>query len=145
MPGGWWGARLGRRGQILLIAGVGEMSWGAGFLAEPAPNLGGLAILARHGGVDRWAWVWVACGLAAVVAAFVRIGRDWPGFAAALAPPLVWAFAYMAAALVDDYTRGAWVAVWYLNWAFFIMWASAVPEHSVPPSPRARRGREPWA
>ena len=75
----------------------------------------------------------------------MRVGRDRYGFVAALVPPTVWAVAYATAVLNGTYSRGAYVAVWYLtSHVGVIMWASGVPEYSVPPAPRrARRGGAP--
>ena len=83
------------------------------------------------------------CGLVTFVSAFLRVGRDWFGFAAALVPPTVWAIAYMAAVVSGEYSRGAYVAIWYLtSHCGVILWAATVPEYSVPRMPRsARRGK----
>ena len=55
----------------------------------------------------------------------------------------MWAIAYMAAVVSGDYSRGAYVAIWYLtSHCGVILWAATVPEYSVPRMPRsARRGK----
>ena len=129
-------AHLGRRGAFLLIIGAGKVCWGASFLASPT-EMPGLRPLTQHCSIGCWAWLWIVCGAAAICSAFVRVGRDWLGFMAALLPPMVWATTYAVAALSGDYSRGGWVAVWYLtSHVGVIMWASAVPEFEVPPPPR---------
>jgi hypothetical protein len=135
---------LGRRGIFLLILGIGKTSWGISFLVDP-PDDHGLALLTSLCSLRHWAWLWIACGLITGVSAFLRIGRDWAGFLAALIPPSVWALAYGAAVISGTYSRGAYVAIWYLtSHVGVIMWASTVPEYSVPPVPRrARRGKGP--
>lgn len=131
--------RLGRRGAILLIFGVGKVCWGLSFLFDP-PQPVGLNLLTRYCGLTDWAWLWIICGAITAVSAFARIGCDRIGFLAALIPPTVWASAYLAAVLTGDYSRGLWVAIWYLtSHVGVIMWAATVPEYSVP---HARRGRK---
>ena len=130
---------LGRRGAILLIFGVGKISWGVSFLVDP-PQPVGLNLLLRFCGLNHWAWLWILCGTITFCSAFARIGRDRYGFLAALVPPSVWAVAYLSAVLTGDYSRGLWVAIWYLtSHVGVIMWAATVPEYSVPPTPRGRK------
>ncbi|WP_326806634.1 hypothetical protein OHB04_02260 [Streptomyces sp. NBC_01775] len=131
---------LGRRGAFLLIIGAGKTCWGISFLVDPPPTQG-LELLTNVCDIRHWAWLWITAGIVTGSSAFLRVGRDWAGFAAALVPPIVWATAYMAAVLGGDYSRGAYVAIWYLtSHVGVILWAATVPEHSVPPPPRRRRG-----
>lgn len=133
---------LGRRGTFLLILGIGKTCWGVSFIINP-PGTEGLQLLTRWGPhfcIQRWAWLWIVAGLITTASAFLRVGRDRFGFVAALVPPAVWAISYLVAVISGDYSRGAWVAVWYLtSHVGVIMWAATVPEHSVPKSPRGRR------
>lgn len=130
---------LGRRGIFLLILGIGKTCWGVSFLVDP-PSPEGLRLLTSLCSLRHWAWLWIVAGLITTVSAFLRVGRDRYGFVAALVPPAVWAIAYLSAVISGDYSRGAWVAVWYLtSHVGVIMWAATVPEHSVPKVPRARR------
>jgi hypothetical protein len=133
---------LGRRGAFLLILGVGKTCWGVSFIVNP-PGTQGLELLTNVCSIQHWAWLWIVCGLVTTTSAFLRVGRDWFGFTAALVPPTVWAIAYMTAVIAGDYSRGLWVAIWYLtSHVGVIMWAAGVPEYSVPHAPRpARRGR----
>jgi MFS family permease len=133
---------LGRRGAFLLILGVGKTCWGISFIVDP-PSNDGLQLLTDVCSLRHWAWLWIICGLVTGFSAFLRVGRDWFGFVAALIPPTVWAIAYTAAVVSGQYSRGAYVAIWYLtSHCGVIMWAATVPEHSVPHVPRpARRGR----
>lgn len=136
--------QLGRRGVFLLILGVGKTCWGVSFIVDP-PNTQGLELLTNLCDIRHWAWLWIVAGLVTTFSAFLRVGRDWAGFVAALVPPTVWAIAYTAAVVSGEYSRGAYVAIWYLtSHVGVIMWAATVPEHSVPPVPRpARRGKGP--
>ncbi len=133
---------LGRRGVFLLILGIGKTCWGVSFIVDP-PDDRGLQLLTSLCSLRHWAWLWIVCGLITGFCAFLRIGRDWAGFAAALIPPTVWAIAYTAAVLSGQYSRGAYVAIWYLtSHVGVILWAATVPEYSVPRVPRpARRGK----
>ena len=135
-------ATLGRRGAFLLILGVGKTCWGISFLVDP-PHDQGLQLLTDLCSLRHWSWLWIVCGLVTTRSAFLRVGRDWAGFVAALIPPTVWAIAYTAAVVSGQYSRGVYVAIWYLtSHVGVIMWAATVPEHSVPPVPRpARKGR----
>lgn len=133
---------LGRRGIFLLILGVGKTCWGISFLVDP-PGGEGLQLLTQWCSLRHWAWLWIAAGLITFGSAFLRIGRDRWGFLAALVPPSVWAIAYLAAVLGGDYSRGLFVAVWYLtSHVAVICWAATVPEYSVPPAPRRARKSE---
>jgi hypothetical protein len=134
-------ALLGRRGAFLLILGVGKTCWGASFLVDPPPAIG-LEFLTQFCSLRHWSWLWIVCGLITTISAFLRVGRDWFGFLAALIPPTVWAAAYTVAVFSGDYSRGGFVAAWYATSHIgVIMWAAWVPEHSVPPAPRpARKG-----
>lgn len=133
---------LGRRGAFLLILGIGKTCWGIGFIVAPQENTLGLQLLTDVCSLRHWAWLWIVAGVITFSSAFLRIGRDKLGFIAALAPPSVWAVAYIVA-VIDGYTRGAFVAVWYLtSHVAVICWAATVPEYSVPPMPRRARKRE---
>jgi MFS family permease len=142
MPGRRIRQRLGRRGTFLAILGTGKTCWGVSFLADP-PNDHGLQLLTEVCGLRHWSWLWIVCGLVTFTSAFLKIGRDWFGFLTAFIPPTVWAIAYTYAVIAGDYSRGAYVAIWYLtSHVGVIWWASTVPEHSVPPTPRLpRRGK----
>ncbi|WP_330172935.1 hypothetical protein OG875_04650 [Streptomyces sp. NBC_01498] len=134
---------LGRRGVFLMIVGVGQVCWGSGMITDP-PSTAGLQILTDRCPLSTWAWLWIGAGAVACASGFLRVGRDWAGFLTAYAPPTMWAFAYTAAAVGGDYSRGGFVAVWYLTIVGIIMWASGVPEYSVPPAPRRpRKGTAP--
>lgn len=136
---------LGRRGAFLLILGTGKTCWGIGMLVVPQPSPQGLHLLIRLCPLTHWAWLWIACGLVTACSAFLRVGRDGFGFVAALIPPTVWAVAYTSAVVTGEFSRGGFLAIWYLtSHVGVIMWAATVPEYSVPPVPRpARRGKGP--
>ncbi|MFJ8594891.1 hypothetical protein [Streptomyces sp. NPDC093598] len=134
---------LGRRGAFLAILGTGKTCWGIGMIVAPQPAPQGLRLLLEMCPLSSWAWLWITCGLITTASAFLRVGRDWAGFVAALIPPTVWAISYTSAVVTGEFTRGGFLAVWYLtSHVGVIMWAATVPEHSVPHVPRpARKGR----
>ncbi|MCF3101413.1 hypothetical protein IPZ58_07445 [Streptomyces roseoverticillatus] len=126
--------QLGRRGTFLLIIGVGKVCWGAGFILTPQPTPQGLDLLTDLAPLHCWAWVWVLAGVITASSAFVKVGRDWAGFVAALVPPGLWTIAYTAAVVQGDFARGGFVALWYLTSHIgVILWASTVPEYELPP------------
>ncbi|MFJ8900045.1 hypothetical protein [Streptomyces sp. NPDC102370] len=125
--------QLGRRGTALALLGAGKVLYGLGYLLAGEDHPPGLELLTRHGDIRAWALVWIICGTATFVCAFLRIGRDWAGFLAALFPPFVWGGAYAWAALAYDYPRGWTVAGWFaVSHCAVILWAASVPEHSIP-------------
>lgn len=135
-------AHLGRRGAFLLIIGTGKTCYGLGFLVDPPASPQGLQLLTDVCSLRHWAWLWIGAGIITAGSAWLRIGRDWAGYVAALVPPMAWATAYTAAVITGDYSRGLWVAIWYLtSHVGVIMWAASVPEFEVPPlPPRPERG-----
>lgn len=89
-----WG-RLGWRGLALLLSGISWISYGASLAVQPRyGTVRGIAVLLDLQPMVVWGWGWIACGVVCVVYALARLGRDLPGVAAAMAPPLLWALAY---------------------------------------------------
>ncbi|MGW1998213.1 hypothetical protein [Embleya sp. NPDC001921] len=127
--------RLGRRGAFLAIYGAAQVFWGVGFIVLP-PTPAGLALLTDALPLHCWAWLWILGGAAAFASAWLRVGRDAVGYGAAMIPLGIWAFAYLWASMSGEYARGGWVAGWYLGHIGVVLWASSVPEYSVPPRRR---------
>lgn len=131
--------RLGRRGTALAILGLAKICFGAGYVINPGSTPAGLGILARNGGVQNWAFVWIACGAVTFFCAWLKIGRDWLGFFTACIPPLVWGSTYLWSAFSGEFTRGFTIAAWYaIGHVCFILWAAAVPEYSLPQTKRKK-------
>lgn len=129
----WFSGHLGRRGPFLLFMGVGKVCFGASFIIEPPPPMG-LGLLTKFAPLHCWAWLWIVCGLATFCSAWLRFGRDGLGFVAASVPPTFWAFAYGWAGLVDHYSRGLWIFVWYITSHCGVIWcASRVPPDAGSP------------
>jgi hypothetical protein len=131
--------RLGRRGAILAILGTGKVCYGIGYISVPPSSTRGLEMLTNVVPLHCWAWVWVVAGTTTFAGAWVRVGRDGLAFGAALIPPTLWATAYLWAAVADGYMRGLVLTGWFFfSHIGVILWASTVPEHSVPPARQAR-------
>lgn len=125
--------RLGRRGVPLLLLGLGQISWGVGFIAVPAADPKAMAGLLAVRPLDQWACLWVGCGAVAAVSAFLPEGRDKWGYVAAVMPPLAFSFGYAWTALSTGYLRSAFLSLWYLlTHALMVLWAASVAEYTLP-------------
>lgn len=104
----------GRRGAYLFIAGAGWALYGVGILLDPQPGTVRSAVIMRElAPLQVWGWLWVCCGLLAAAAAWsVCPRRQGWGFAAASAPPILWAAAFAAAWLTGEYDAWAGAATW---------------------------------
>lgn len=134
-PACWFSGRLGRRGPFLIFMGVGKICFGFSFIFDPPWSLDGLGLLLSWGPLHCWAWLWILAGVACLVCAWLRFGWDGLGFVAASVPPTFWAFAYGWAGLIDGYTRGLWLFVWYLASHCGVIWCAS----RVPPEAAASR------
>lgn len=103
--------RLGWRGTALLYCGLPWIGYGVGLMTTPRVGLSRAAsVIITLMDLHCWGIVWASCGALACIAAVLRPGRDLWGFAAAAAPPSIWALAYLAAAVTGEY-RQAWAAI----------------------------------
>ncbi|WP_377271940.1 hypothetical protein [Peterkaempfera sp. SMS 1(5)a] len=104
-------ARLGWRGAGLLTCGIPWVVYGIGLITTPRDGVSrAAAVITAVVSLQAWGWIWMTCGILATIAAVRLPGRDVWGFAAAAAPPLVWALAYGAAGATGHY-RQAWASV----------------------------------
>lgn len=125
--------RLGRRGTALLLLGSSKICFGLGYAVDTGSSPAGLGLLARHGGLQAWSYVWIVCGAITFGCAWLRIGRDWLGFYTALIPPLLWGSAFLWSAVSGDYPRGISLAAWYaIGHVGIILWAASIPEYALP-------------
>lgn len=132
--------RLGRRGEVLLILGIGKVVWGIGYIVESGPAERGLEMLTSMCPLSSWAWLWIVAGVVTGVSGFLPAGRDRWGFFAAQAPPSVWATAYAVSFLSGVYSRGLFLFIFYAtHHVALIVWASKVREETPPARP-ARPG-----
>lgn len=135
-------ARLGRRGAALAILGSAKVSFGFGYVFDSDPTPDGLELLTRWAPIQCWASIWVVCGLTAFTSAWLREGRDWIGFFAALIPPLVWGSAFLWSGVLGSYPRGIALAAWFaFGHVILILWAATVPEYSMPHKARREGGK----
>lgn len=133
--------QLGRRGTALVLLGLAKICFGLGYALQPGPNPVGLGLLTRWADIRCWSSVWIICGAVTFGCAWLRVGRDWVGFLAAMVPPFVWGAAFLWGGVTGEYPRGLAIAAWYaIGHVGLIMWLATVPEYSVPhPVRRARR------
>ncbi|CAL9591635.1 hypothetical protein SUDANB1_05237 [Streptomyces sp. enrichment culture] len=121
---------LGRRGEVLIILGIGKVVWGLGYIVDPPPDRG-LEMLTSIGPLQSWAWLWIVAGVVTGGSAILPAGRDRWGFVAAQAPPTVWAVAYAVGFLSGVYSRGIFPFVFYMtHHVALIVWASKVREET---------------
>ncbi|QIJ61397.1 hypothetical protein G7Z13_04615 [Streptomyces sp. JB150] len=131
----WFSGHLGTRGPFLLFMGIGKVCFGASFIVTPPTTTGGLELLLYFAPLRCWAWAWIVCGSITFCCAWLRFGWDGMGFVAASIPPAGWAFAYAWAGLMDGYTRGLWLFVWYITSHCGVIWcASRVPPSAGSPA-----------
>ncbi|MFJ6085183.1 hypothetical protein ACIQI8_27620 [Streptomyces sp. NPDC092369] len=108
----WWlWTRLGWRGFALLASGLSWVSYGASLTVQPRyGTVRGISVLLDLLPMTAWGWLWITAGAVSAGYALVRPGRDLPGIAAAMAPPLLWAVAYALGAITGT-SSTAWGAV----------------------------------
>lgn len=127
-------ARLGRRGQWLLLWSVAWICWGYGVVAAPLPDVRPFRLLLQFAPLHCWAWVWLGAGIITAAVSLARPPWDWPGFIVALVPPLTWSMSYFVAGALGDYPRGLWAGLLWLALAAAVLQSSRTREHSVPHS-----------
>ncbi|NJQ04301.1 hypothetical protein [Streptomyces lonarensis] len=138
--------RLGRRGAYLLLTGVTWLLYGIGTVLDPREGTARAAVVLRAAApLQTWGWVWVAGGVLAILAAWSRCParRTW-GFAAAFAPPALWALAF-GWAWVDGQWPQAWTGavVWAgaaLKVAIVATWRPDLEKIELPPLESGGRG-----
>lgn len=133
--------RLGWRGTALLACGVPWIVYGLGLMLAPRPGLlRAASVLTAQLGLHCWGVIWMMCGLLACVAALLQRGQDQWGFAFAAGPPLVWALAYLVAAIRGDY-REAWASMPLLLAPVLLLLVVAAMTGRRRRTPEARRER----
>lgn len=107
--------RVGRRGAVLTLKGIMALLYGYGLLVQPIQDTRGVRLLLQLMPLQAWAWTWVAAGSVAIVCAWLRPGRDWPGFAAIYLIVSPWSLAYLTSWWLYGNPRG---------WAAAVIWAA---------------------
>ncbi|MBM9621041.1 hypothetical protein ACFQ60_22300 [Streptomyces zhihengii] len=101
------GHRLGYRGMALLVCGIAWLNWGLGLLMDPRyGTVRGASALTAVAPMPVWAWAWIGTGVLSCSAAVLPSSRDWWGWAAATAMPVVWAAAYTSARALGEFPQG---------------------------------------
>ena len=110
-------------GPALIILGVGALARGVSYtpwlMSETAQRAHPVEGILPMG---VWAWIWIAAGAAAMVAAW------WPRIApvavgAGVGLNLVWGCSFVADAFMRDSARGWLPAVGYLSISVLVLWA----------------------
>lgn len=121
--------RLGRRGAILLLYGIGEIQYGIGMITAPPADARALALLTELCPLRSWGVLWIVCGLIGIAHAARASSADMPGFLSELLPPYIWALSNLAAWWpLGTYPRGWASAVPVLVFAGGLMIAAGWPE-----------------
>ncbi|MFJ2178878.1 hypothetical protein ACIOHE_39045 [Streptomyces sp. NPDC087851] len=103
--------RLDWRGLALASTGISWISYGASLTAQPRyGTVRGITVLLDIMPMTAWGWGWIGCGLLCLAYCCSPAGRDLPGLAGAIAPPLLWSLAY-ALGWVSGASSTAWGAV----------------------------------
>lgn len=100
---------MGRRDAALLLYGGIWLAIGWSLASQPPSPIQrlGLSLLINlAGGYERLGWLWIACGVVALLCAVVaapghRTEVEGVGFVALVVPPIVWAASYMVRGLLD--------------------------------------------
>lgn len=125
------GYQVGRRGAILLILSVIDVSYGASLISPPADSLTTAAIQWRQHYAPMFVWgvCWLVIGMVLIVSAFRR--ADAVGYSAAIGWKIVWALTTLASWIFGNVERG-WVAA--IIWGTFAGMVWVISGWPEPPS-----------
>lgn len=102
--------RIGRRGAVILLLAALEILIGYGLLKLP-PILYRALILSDVIPAYVWGLMWLLSGVFSAPFAFVKTGKDQPGFIALYYPPAVWGLLYLLSGIAGTYPQGVWGAL----------------------------------
>lgn len=134
----WAARRIGRRGAVLSLKGLMALLYGLSQLLGAPHDQLGIRLLLGLMPARCWAWAWITAGVVALVAAWLRQGRDWPGFAALFLIVAPWSLSYLASSWLYDNPKGLPVALIFAAFGGVAAVAAAWPE---PPHYERRRNR----
>jgi hypothetical protein len=129
-------AHLGRRGAFLLLISAAWLLLGVAYLTTGTATRPGLVLPLALMPIEAWGVVWVVCGLAGAISAFLRgPGQDTVGFLAVEAIATVWGLSYLGGWLIGSYSRGWITGAIFLTVSGAVIIAAgwAEPEGYSPP------------
>lgn len=133
-------ARRWRRRAFLATIGAGWTGYGAvGVLSDPRYGTSrGLGVITDRIPMSVLGWVWVICGILAVLAGVApRVPRlQTVGFTALATPAALWGTAFLIATVSGSYPKGGGSASGWLAFALGIVWVSGMDD---PPTRREER------
>ncbi|MEU3836151.1 hypothetical protein [Streptomyces microflavus] len=119
------------RRAFLVTIGLGWAGYGGiGIIGNPRYGTSrGLAGLTQHVPLNVFGWMWVACGVVAVVAGLLAACPRWQaaGFVALATPAALWGAAFTGAA-VTSYPQAAGSASGWAAFAVGILWVSGMED-----------------
>ncbi|MEE4541004.1 hypothetical protein V2S66_03350 [Streptomyces sp. V4-01] len=126
-------SRVGWRGLVLLVSGVSWISYGAYIAVQPSYGVTrGISVLLQMMPMTAWGVGWIGCGLVCLLFAAMPAGRDLPGIATSMVPPLLWATAYaMGGATGASPTAWGAVAPWASHAALVLITAVVTRPRAV--------------
>lgn len=132
-------AEFSRRRAFLVSLGLGWAGYGGlGIIGQPRYGTSrGLADVTRYIPMDALGWMWVVCGVAAVLAGAARSCPRFEsfGFVALAAPAGLWAGSFTAAAF-SSYPAAIGSAC---GWGAFMIGVMLVSGMDDPPPPHLRK------
>jgi hypothetical protein len=130
-----------RRAPFLVVMGLGWLGYGRGIMTDPRYGTSrGLASITRYVPMGTLAWLWVGCGLLAVLAGLLyrHVGElgQAAGFTALVVPATTWACAFTTAWTAGGYPSASGSAAAWTAFAIGILLVSGM----VDPPLRRERG-----
>lgn len=101
---------IGRRGAVLALFGVVWVLFGYSLITVPPQQVLNAQLLDVP--LRDWAFLWLACGVVAILFAPTKQGRDGFGYAAIVLPTWVWTLGYLVMWIGHNgFDPRAWVSV----------------------------------
>jgi hypothetical protein len=93
---------IGRRGFVIILLSIIEITLGSATIATPQPLYQNLAFVTLVS-PSVWGGIQILLGVLALIFAPLRTGRDKVGFQLLFIPPMIWGFAYLGSVILGDW------------------------------------------